>query len=68
LTAIGIVLKDFRKYKLLLPPQPLQDQAIASIQPIYEKCWENDRQIHTLEKLRDTMLPKLMSGEIRLNP
>jgi type I restriction enzyme S subunit len=63
-----IVLKDFRKYKLLLPPQPLQDQAIASIQPIYEKCWENDRQIHTLEKLRDTMLPKLMSGEIRLNP
>jgi type I restriction enzyme S subunit len=62
-----IVLKDFRKYKLLLPPQSLQDQAIAIIQPIYEKCWENDRQIRTLEKLRDTLLPKLMSGEIRIN-
>lgn len=61
-----IVLKDFRKYKLLLPPQPLQDQAIATIQPIYEKCWENDRQIRTLEKLRDTLLPKLMSGEVRV--
>lgn len=61
-----IVLKDFRKYKLLLPPQPLQDQAITSIQPIYEKCWENDRQIRTLEKLRGTLLPKLMSGEIRI--
>lgn len=61
-----IVLKDFRKYKLLLPPQPLQDHAIATIQPIYEKCWENDRQIRTLEKLRDNLLPKLMSGEVRV--
>lgn len=61
-----IVLKDFRKYKLLLPPQSLQDQAVASIQPIYEKCCENDRQIRTLEKLRDNLLPKLMSGEVRV--
>ena len=52
-----IVLKDFRKYKLLLPPKQLQDQALTSIQPIYEKCWENDRQIRTLENLRDTLLP-----------
>jgi len=61
-----IVLKDFRKYKLLLPPKQRQDQAIAIIQPIYEKCWENDRQIRTLEKLRDNLLPKLMSGEVRV--
>jgi type I restriction enzyme S subunit len=61
-----IVLKDFRKYKLLLPPKQLQDQALSSIQPLYEKCWENDRQIRTLEKLRDTLLPKLMSGEVRV--
>ena len=61
-----IVLKDFRKYKLLLPPVHLQDQAMDTIQPIYEKCWENDRQIRTLEKLRDNLLPKLMSGEVRV--
>ncbi|GBL44697.1 type I restriction-modification system, specificity subunit S [Sulfuriferula multivorans] len=61
-----IVLKDFRKYKLLLPPKHQQDQAIETIQPIYEKCWENDRQIRTLKKLRDTLLPKLMSGEVRV--
>ena len=61
-----IVLKDFRKYKLLLPPMHLQDLAMAAIQPIYEKCWENGRQIRTLEKLRDTLLPKLMSGEVRV--
>ncbi|MDT4328724.1 restriction endonuclease subunit S [Methylomonas sp. MS20] len=61
-----IVLKDFRKYRLLLPPKVLQDQALAFIKPIYEKCWENNRQIYTLETLRNTVLPKLMNGEIRV--
>jgi len=61
-----IVLKDFRKYELTLPPKGLQEKALIDIQPIYEKCWENNRQIRTLEKLRDTLLPKLMSGEVRV--
>jgi Restriction endonuclease S subunits len=33
---------------------------------IYEKVDANTSQIQTLEKLRDTLLPKLMSGEIRV--
>ena len=33
---------------------------------IYEKVDANNSQIQTLEKLRDTLLPKLMSGEIRV--
>ncbi|MFZ5977993.1 MAG: restriction endonuclease subunit S [Hydrotalea sp. AMD] len=31
------------------------------------KIFENHKQIRTLTQLRDTLLPKLMSGEIRLN-
>jgi len=61
-----IVLKDFRKFKLVLPPKEIQEQALVCIQPFYEKCWENNRQIRTLKKLRDTLLPKLMSGEVRM--
>jgi type I restriction enzyme S subunit len=34
--------------------------------PIYKKMLHNKAQIQTLEKLRDTLLPKLMSGEIRV--
>jgi type I restriction enzyme S subunit len=34
--------------------------------PIIEKIIENNIQIRTLEKLRDTLLPKLMSGEVRV--
>ncbi len=36
------------------------------INPIHRKVMENLRQSETLEKMRDTLLPKLMSGEIRL--
>jgi type I restriction enzyme S subunit len=31
------------------------------------KIKNNSAQIQTLEKLRDNLLPKLMSGEIKLN-
>ena len=31
-----------------------------------DKLRDNTKQIHTLEKLRDTLLPKLMSGEVRV--
>ena len=34
--------------------------------PIYEKLKNNTMQIQTLQKTRDTLLPKLMSGEVRV--
>ncbi|MFX5424732.1 restriction endonuclease subunit S [Acinetobacter baumannii] len=61
-----IVLKDFRKFPIQLPPKALQEKAVEVIEPIFKKCWENNRQIQTLEKLRDTLLPKLISGEVRI--
>ncbi|EEB33906.1 restriction endonuclease subunit S [Desulfovibrio piger] len=36
------------------------------ISPFFQKMFSNCRQIRTLEKLRDTLLPKLMSGEVRV--
>ncbi|EPK1577565.1 restriction endonuclease subunit S [Proteus mirabilis] len=35
--------------------------------PFFEKVKKNQMEIQTLEKLRDTLLPKLMSGEVRVN-
>jgi len=61
-----IVLKDFRKFPIQLPPKELQDKAVEIVTPIFQKCWENNRQIQTLENLRDTLLPKLMGGEVRV--
>jgi type I restriction enzyme S subunit len=36
------------------------------VRPKLEKITSNTNQIHTLTKLRDTLLPKLMSGEVRV--
>ena len=36
------------------------------VEPLFEKIKSNFSQIRTLEKLRDTLLPKLMSGEARV--
>ncbi len=37
-----------------------------NVKPIFRKQQINQQQIRTLENLRDTLLPKLMSGEIRI--
>ncbi|MDI6792483.1 MAG: hypothetical protein QME81_06405 [bacterium] len=48
-------------------PNPEKMQQYGSIvKPWIDKVFENCSQIHTLEKLRDTLLPKLMSGEVRV--
>ncbi len=53
--------------KFKLPPE----RKVIEFKSIIGKCWEkislNNNQIHTLEKLRDTLLPKLMSGEVRVD-
>ncbi|WP_272656771.1 restriction endonuclease subunit S [Providencia sp. PROV157] len=54
-------------YTLTLPHDDVITQfneILASIEP---KLISNALQIQNLEKLRDTLLPKLMSGEVRVN-
>lgn len=35
-----------------------------TLQPIYQMIFNNDKEVKTLSTIRDTLLPKLMSGEI----
>lgn len=37
-----------------------------SCEPLFSKKMKNENQIHTLSGLRDSLLPKLMSGEMRV--
>ena len=39
----------------------------AETEPLFRKQLINQTQIRTLEKMRDSLLPKLMSGEVRVN-
>ncbi|MEZ5195776.1 MAG: restriction endonuclease subunit S [Bacteroidales bacterium] len=53
---------DFPKF-----PENLISDFNFITEPLFQKINQNKIQISTLEKLRDTLLPKLMSGEVRLN-
>lgn len=57
---------DFKKLENITPPKELIERFQAEAKPIDDKILLNETQIRTLEKLRDTLLPKLMSGEVRV--
>jgi len=52
---------DFPKY-----PETLVNKFKHITEPSFQKIKHNQIQIRTLGKLRDTLLPKLMSGEVRV--
>lgn len=49
-----------------LPVRSIIQKFNRITEPLFEKIFSNQTQIRTLEKLRDTLLPKLMRGEVRL--
>ena len=58
---VGLV----KKFPILIPDQETIDKFNQSTQSIFDKVRTNQSQIRTLEKLRDALLPKLMSGDVR---
>ena len=65
-TQAALTIQGLKSLELSLPSlnviQKLDEQLVV----IYQKVNANQSQIQTLEKLRDTLLPKLMSGEVRV--
>ncbi len=57
---------DFSKIKIAKPDDVTLLQFNNAATPLFSKIRFNDSQIQTLEQLRDTLLPKLMSGEVRV--
>jgi type I restriction enzyme S subunit len=47
-----------------IPPDSLIEKFECSVKPFYQKMKSNQTQIRTLTTLRDSLLPKLMSGEV----
>lgn len=48
------------------PPKEILDSFSNQIESIEEKINQNKKQIQTLENLRDTLLPKFLSGEVKI--
>ena len=57
---------SFKTLKIIIPPNELRLKFDEIVSENFKKIRKNTYQIRTLEKLRDTLLPKLMSGEVRV--
>lgn len=58
--------KVLNSLPLSLPPDEVLERFEKMVNPFFTKMNKNKLQIQTLENLRDTLLPKLMSGEVRV--
>ena len=66
-TVFGSISKaDFKDLAIVIPLVEFVDAFQKDIKPIDDKVIVNCMQIRTLEKLRDTLLPKLMSGDVEV--
>lgn len=64
-TVFGSISKsDFENIDIVIPPKKLIEKFQIAVKPIDLKIFENQQQIQTLTHFRDTLLPKMMSGEV----
>ena len=59
-----LTVPDFQKTEILVPSKEIVTLFTATVKPIFEKIWVNQNENEKLSSLRDTLLPKLMSGEL----
>ena len=57
---------SFKALPFLVPPAEKLEAFDGVVRSMFGKLRANELQVRSLEKLRDTLLPKLMSGEVRV--
>jgi type I restriction enzyme S subunit len=68
-TTVNMLSVDgLRTPKFRLPPKELIDKFERFAAPIFEKMELLYEESRTLASLRDTLLPRLMRGEVRVKP
>ena len=58
---------DITNLKIIIPPNDVVDEFAAICCPFIEQIEKNQQESRRLASLRDTLLPKLMSGELKVN-
>ena len=59
-----LTIPDFGKKEIIVPPIDLMYYFTETVEPLFNNIWLIQDEIYTLTTIRDTLLPKLMSGEI----
>lgn len=59
--------ENIKRLKILIGPNEIENQYTEFIWNIYKMIFQYRKEIIKLEHIRDTLLPKLMSGELKLS-
>lgn len=59
---------DVNETKIIVPTSTTMQKFIDFVRPLFDKITTNELQSRTLAGLRDSLLPRLMSGKIRVPP
>ena len=66
-TGLGhVTVADLKRLHVIRPDKAALDLFNETAAPIHERVFENEKQAQTLATLRDTLLPRLISGQLRL--
>jgi len=65
-TFLEISKSNFRPIPVVVPSGPVMHAFDNQLRLLYERVVSAERESRTLAKLRDTLLPKLISGELRV--
>lgn len=58
---------NFRPLPVVVPSEPMLRAFDAIAKPLYDRIAKNERESRTLAQTRDLLLPRLMSGELRVS-
>lgn len=58
---------SFNEIEIAVPPKEDIESFENKVEDIYEEVYTRELENRKLKSLRDTLLPRLMSGEIRVN-
>lgn len=62
----AITTRDFTNERIVIPFNSIIKSFSSIVEPLYENILLNEFQIKRLSQLRDTLLPRLMSGELQI--
>ena len=65
--ATAVNSKIIKNMKLLIPPVTIISEFSKRINPLFKAIRIYENEIRNLSKIRNTLLPKLMSGELKIN-
>ena len=65
-TFMEISKSAFRPIRLAVPPKHVIDAYDSIAKPLLNRIAENERQRENLAQMRDTLLPRLISGKLRI--